>query len=148
MSLSDREINDLLDEGKSYMEAADQTAPADIQYLQRAFDCYNRLIENAPPHPFYFERRAQITRLLNARGSIYHKVDDAIMDMNKAIELDPDNAHYYLVRGVFLSSKLEENISNVQLLENIAEDYKASECVKQNETLQTRIYCSTDSLTL
>ena len=26
--------------------------------------------------------------------------------------------------------------------------FEVSECVKQNETLQTRIYCSTDSLTL
>ena len=89
-----------------------------------------RIIESTPPHPHYFKRRAWINRMMG-------EFDNAINDMNKAIDLDPDDGNSYWERGACYAHKLslEKNIEGnrkKQMLVKILHDYKAS--VERNPT--------------
>ena len=92
--------------------------------LHDSWRCYDTLIRKAHPNPYYFKRRALICRLQG-------KIDDAIADIERALELDADDATSYWERGALFSHKLsmEQHVdlsTKSQFLENVLSDYKAS----------------------
>jgi tetratricopeptide (TPR) repeat protein len=131
MPLSIKEIKYLMDKAESYIEFAEK---GDFSYYEKAVGCYDKVIENGPPHPHYFAERASIKRLVSCTTGKC-SLDDVIEDMNRAIELDPGQGKYYKERGIYLLDKLEgeRNISyslRNKLLEKIVEDFKA--CVSRD----------------
>lgn len=87
-----------------------------------ALKCYNTIIQSAPPLSHYYHQRGFIYQMLG-------KVGEAINDMGRAIELDPDKASYWWERGALKSYKLsiEKNINLLErdkMLREILEDYK------------------------
>lgn len=128
MPLSEQEVKSLLERAESYIES---------DKLEQALECYNLIIENAPPHSFYFIRRAAIKYRLAV--IFYYDpplVHSVIEDMNKAIELDPDKGEYYLMRGDYLLRDCEFRVLDVlpkkDRLEVIAKDYYS--CIRRDPT--------------
>jgi len=119
-----------MDKADSYVEIAQK---GDFSYFEKAVGCYDRIIENAPPHPHYFAERASIKHLTTAFAHKY-SFDDVIKDMDRAIELNPDQGKYYKDRGVYLLDKweVEGNASNRKLLEKSVEDFDA--CIHKDPT--------------
>lgn len=115
--LTDQEIKYLMEKAESYI---------DSDNLQQALKCYNQLIENSAsyPHFYLFKRRAWLHRMLGA-------FDAAISDMNKVIELNPDDSTSYWERGACYAHKLSQ-ITDIgkdekkSLLNKILQDYKGS----------------------
>jgi len=125
MALSDKEIADLLDKAESFMEARKGTSD-DLKYLQQALDCYNRIIENAPPHPAYFAKRADIKHIMLHKASfLSFDIQSVIEDISRAIELDIDKGEYYRRRGFYLSYSLQSvnEKEKAELIKKINEDY-------------------------
>ena len=119
--LTDREIKYLIEKAESCIDSND---------LHQALQCYSQLIEKTLPHPHYFKKRAWVYRMIG-------EFDNAINDMNKAIDLDPDDGNSYWERGACYAHKLslEKNIegnSKKQMLRKILTDYKSS--VERNPT--------------
>lgn len=117
MSLSDREIEELLRNIDSLEKSGEPGSSKKI------LEYYDRIIENAPSHPIYFSERAYIKHRLSM-------LDSAIEDLDKAIELDQDNARYYDRRGEYLLQKLE-GISGIrlkkhQLIDKVISDFKTA----------------------
>lgn len=118
--LSDHEIKYLVEKAESYFDSKD---------FQQALKSYNQIIENAQPHSSYFIKRGTIWRLMG------HS-EKAISDLNKAIELDPDNATVYLLRAPCYNYDISQALSYGQELEKYEErkyilkqslkDYKAA----------------------
>lgn len=131
MSLSDRDIKQLLEKAESLIESGRRADSAgDVPFLKQALDCYNKIIQNAPPHPHYFRDRAEIKYKLACRSSLFG-LDEAIKDINVAVELDPQQQLYYLRRGEYSLEKLANNYempreNRRRLLEEIISDYKFS----------------------
>ncbi len=120
-NLSNQEIKFLIEKGEFHIESRN---------FQQALKYYNQIVDAAVPHPHYFKRRAWINRM---NGTF----DAAINDMNKAIELDPDDSNSYWERGACHAHKLSQikkinNIDKKTLLEIILKDYKSS--VERNPT--------------
>lgn len=129
MSLSDREIKFLLEKIESCMALWRQSLGSGglLKYLEEARGYYDELIENAPAHAHFFSERANILFVLDSwgKGDLFH----AIEDINKAIELDPDQAAHYDLRGAFLFHEQSDNNDKVekkQLLAKIIADCKIS----------------------
>jgi len=124
LALSDKEIRDLLDKAEGFIAAWNKVNFDEPQYLQRALDCYNRIIEHAPIHPQYFKRRSWILRMAG-------NFDAAIHDMDKAVELNPHDADSYWERGACYAHKLS-NLKNINKnekkvsLDRILKEYKRS----------------------
>lgn len=111
--LSNQEIKYLLEKAESFI---------DSNNFQQALKCYNQLIENSDLNPHFLKRRAWIHRMLGI-------FDAAISDINKAIELNPDDSTSYWERAACYSHKLSqtENIGKEErklLLNKILQDYK------------------------
>ena len=130
MPLSDKEIKDLLEKARHYIEIKGN----DLPRLKQALECYNKIINNAPEHPQYFSERSDVKFRLNAKLARKDLLEGAIEDINKAIQLDPDRGWYYYKRGVYLWEGLEEGNStdNPQLLKKITADYKS--CLNREPT--------------
>ena len=110
------------DEIKYLLQRAQESA--DTQNFLQALNYYNILIDNDKAEPEYFRRRAYVHEMMD-------NINLAINDINRAIELEPDNNDYYWIRGVFFSYKLtiescSEDKKNLKLLNSIICDYKAS----------------------
>jgi len=93
---------------------------------------YNQLIQKTPPDPYYFKKCSWIHRY---KG----KYDDAINNVSKAIELNPDDADGYWQRGACYAHKLslQGNIAEQEkkeTLKKILSDYKAA--IERNPTCQ------------
>lgn len=121
--LTASEINYLVERAESFLSSKN---------YNQAIECYNQLIQKSTPHPHYFKKRSWAYRMSG-------NLDSAIVDMNKAIELDPDDANTYWERGACYAHKLSlsQSIDKIQkrkLLENILTDYKAS--INRNPTNQ------------
>lgn len=137
MPLSDKEIKELLEKAEHYLNSWSDIED-DEPYIKLALDCYNQIIENTPSHPHYFAKRASIKRALSDNDELI--LDEAIKDIDKAIELDPDRGEFYAMRGFGLWEKLElkKRKGNIpgseenQLLGKIKADYKA--CISRNPT--------------
>lgn len=114
-ALSDQEIKYLIEKAESCI--ASHNLPEALKY-------YNQLVEGASPHPHFYKRRAWINRMVG-------QFDAAIRDMNKAIELNPDDSASYWERGACYAHKLSQ-ITNIgkdekkSLLNKILQDYKGS----------------------
>lgn len=120
-NLSSQELKYLIETAESHIKSNN---------LQQALKYYTQLIENTPPHPHYFKKRAWVYRMIG-------EFDYAINDMNKAIDLNLDDGNSYWERGACYAHKLslEKNIernSKKQILRKILQDYKDS--VKRNPT--------------
>lgn len=134
MVLSNEEIKDLQEKAESYAKLAEK---GNFSYFEKAVGCYDKIIENAAPHPHYFAERAN-TKHLTSSTTFKYSLDDVIKDMDRAIELNPDQEKYYKERGTYLLDKWEmlrdeknisENMRN-QLLEKAVADFKA--CISRN----------------
>jgi len=124
MSLSDYGIQYLLEKAKSYERASS------LPELELALKYYNKIIDNTRPHPHYFFKRAKVKYSLSL-VSAFHDLDDAIADLDRAIELEPDRGEYYRLRGEYLMLKLTEqqhtsDADRQPLLERIDRDYRSS----------------------
>jgi tetratricopeptide (TPR) repeat protein len=124
MSLSDYGIQYLLEKAKSYERASS------LPELDLALKYYNKIIDNIRPHPHYFFKRAKVKYSLSL-VSAFHDLDDAIADLDRAIELEPDRGEYYRLRGEYLMLKLTEqqhtsDADRQPLLERIDRDYRSS----------------------
>lgn len=118
--LTDQEIKYLMEKAESYIDSRD---------FEQALRCYNQVIENAQPHPFYFKRRGIIWRILG-------NSEKAIIDFNKAIEMDPHDATNYLMRAPCFYYDVPQALSYGQALDEYEErkyilgqslkDYKAA----------------------
>lgn len=121
MALSDKEIEYLIEKAESYIDINKNRVS--VSNLKEALKCYDHIIENAPPHSHYFVERGKI----KLRLADYYDWDDAIEDINKAVELDPDTLR---IRRILLMGKLKDkDISDNnrnQLLRKIMADCKAS----------------------
>lgn len=114
-ALSNQEIKYLTEKAESCIDSHD---------LRQALKYYNQLVEGASPHPHFYKRRAWVNRMVG-------QFDAAIIDMNKAIELNPDDSVSYWERGACYAHKLSQitNISRDEkkaLLNKILQDYKGS----------------------
>ena len=112
---SNQEIEYLIEKAESYIDSKD---------FQQALKYYTQIIENTDPHPHYYKRRGWIYRMNG-------EFDAAINDMNKAIELDPDDSNSYWERGACYAHKLSQLINidktdKTTLLQIIHKDYKSS----------------------
>lgn len=111
MALSDQEIK--------YLLAKAESSKNDRHVLI----ILNKIINNTPPHPYYFSMRSVVYQLLG-------QLERAIEDINKAIELDPDQGGNYCVRASILLAKLEAmgfHAEGTKLLKDkIIRDYKAA----------------------
>ncbi|OIP31596.1 MAG: hypothetical protein AUK23_06505 [Deltaproteobacteria bacterium CG2_30_43_15] len=126
MPLSDQEIKILLEKAEAYRDKND------LQSLEEALKCYDQLIENASPHPYYFAKRADIKHIILGHISFApFDLESVIKDISKAIELDPDRGGYYKARGAYLWYGLE-GISDKNCLERIKADYNA--CINKDPT--------------
>lgn len=91
----------------------------------QALACYDRLIKQAKPTAEYYCYRA-------TTYSNLYKFDKSSNDMDHAIEIDPDNAgHYWLRGGYRLSNELTSygrinEHSNKNVIKQILNDYKLS----------------------
>jgi len=101
VALSDQEIKSLLENAE---RAWDSWCYSPIEYnihhAEEALEAYNQIIENMPPHPHYFMKRARIKSALASRRDGY--LEDAVEDMNRAIEREkaiPDDASYWQAKG-------------------------------------------------
>lgn len=93
-----------------------------------ALNYYNEIIRKTPPNPHSFKRRALISRFIG-------NIDSAIEDLNRAIDLDPDDSVSYWERGACFAHKLslDKNIDGIQktkILKKILNEYKES--IKRN----------------
>lgn len=127
MALSDKEIQQLLEKARLYREIKGE----DLPYLEQALDCFNQIIKNVSPHPHYFSERSEVKFRLSGQLNRDDLLDSAVEDINKAIELDPDEGFYYYKRGFYLWCKLDKkNISdskkNNQPWEIVTADFKSS----------------------
>ena len=126
MPLSDQEIKHLLEKAEAYRDKKD------LQSLKEALKCYDQLIENAPPHPHYFAKRADIKHIILMYISFApFDLESVIKDISKAIELDPDKGGYYKARAAYLWGGLKD-ISDKNYLERIKTDYNA--CINRDPT--------------
>lgn len=96
----------------------------DIGEFENALSCCNTLIDDPISHPHYLKKRAFVHRVMG-------NIDVAIEDLNKAIELDPDDAYTYCERGACSSHQLslDDNIElgeRNRLMQNVIANYKAS----------------------
>ena len=69
---------------------------------QEALKAANQAIQNNPDHSIGYFKRAQVkVELENSRKQIWEEKDyeDAIADINKALELNPGNASFYIYKG-------------------------------------------------
>ena len=69
---------------------------------QEALKAANQAIQNNPDHSIGYFKRAQVkVELENLRKQIWEEKDyeDAIADINKALELNPGNASFYIYKG-------------------------------------------------
>ena len=113
--LFNEEIKYLMEKAECYI---------DSDNLQQALKCYDQLIEISVSYPHFFKRRAWLHRMLGA-------FDAAISDMNKAIELNPDDSTSYWERGACYAHRLSQ-ITDIgkdekkSLLKKILQDYKGS----------------------
>ena len=119
--LSDIEIKYLAEKAESYIESND---------LVQAIKIYSKLISTFPFNPYYRKRRGLVYRIIG-------DFDDAINDMDRAIELDIDDSVTYWERGACYAHKLTQqrevdSHEKKQLLKKIIKDYKAS--VERNPT--------------
>lgn len=130
MPLSDQEIKSFIEKAESYIKLAEK---GHFSYYEKAVGCYDEIIENALPHPHYFAKRASIKHLTTATTHKYN-LDDVVKDMDRAIELNPDEVKNYKERGVYLLDKwkAEKNVSNRKLLEKSVEDFDA--CIRKDPT--------------
>ncbi|HHT9106231.1 MAG TPA: tetratricopeptide repeat protein [Candidatus Wujingus californicus] len=114
MPLSDQEIKNLLEKAEAYIDSRD---------FEQSLKCYNQIIENVQPHPFYFKRCAFCHRMMG-------NMDKAIDNFNEALKLDSDDGVTYWERGACYNDKpYFEGIANEKkknLLEKALQDYKAS----------------------
>lgn len=113
--LSNQELKYLVEKAESYI---------DSNNLVQALKIYTQLIENFSSQSHYLKKRALTYRMMG-------EFNAAISDMDKAIELDPDDAVSYWERGACYAHKLSllKDISKnekTHLLEKILKDYKAS----------------------
>lgn len=115
MPLSEQEIKNLLEKAKAYGSRN-----------KKALECLNTIIKNTSPQFYYFSARAAILCDLG-------REEQAIEDINKAIELNPDQGGLYLLRGEILLTKVQgmkdKNVfskENNQLLEKVVTDYKVA----------------------
>jgi len=113
--MSDQEIQLLIEKAESYINSKD---------FKQAIKYYTQIIENSDHHPYYYKRRAWIYRMNG-------EFDAAFDDMNKAIELDPDDSNSYWERGACYAHKLSQLINidktdKTTLLKKILKDYKSS----------------------
>jgi len=139
-SLSKQEIEELIQAAESYMKSGEETqgdALLHFEQVKQALKCYDQIIENSHPHPSYFNARATIKYIIAIGLARYDDIDEAIDDINKAIELDPDRGDYYQERGQFLKEKgyKSKGISDIekrQLLERAVADYK--KCKEKDPT--------------
>lgn len=129
MPLSEQEIKNLIEKAKTYIDPE----RVNLSNLQQALKCYDQIIENVPTHPHYFAKRADIKCMLTYISSLSDQRDfyfkGGIEDIDRAIEIDPDQGMYYRKRGQFLLSKLnDENIPDskiAQLIGKVIADYRA-----------------------
>jgi tetratricopeptide (TPR) repeat protein len=122
MALSDREINYLLEKTDSYI---------DSRGFAQAIKCMDQVIDNTNPHPEYFYKRAGAYACNACLNNVLEELESACEDINRAIELDPQNGTYYWRRGAYLSYRLtiDKNISNEDrknICKNIIKDYENS----------------------
>ena len=91
----------------------------------QALACYNALIKQEKPTAEYYSYRA-------STYSDLYKFDKSSVDMDHAIEIDPDNAgHYWLRGGYLLSNELTSHgqineHSNKKVINQILSDYALS----------------------
>jgi len=127
MPLSNEEIESLKNKAESYLKYSG------LPELEQSLKCYNLIINNTTPHSHYFFIRSMIKHRL-ALESIFYNYNEAIEDINRAIELEPDRSLYYRLRGEYLSIRLTElfvtDNEKVLLLKRIIDDYY--ECRKRN----------------
>ncbi|HHT9106226.1 MAG TPA: tetratricopeptide repeat protein [Candidatus Wujingus californicus] len=90
-------------------------------------------IENDPPHPYHYMRRAIFW------GDAIDMPSKAIEDISRAIELDPGQGEYYRYRGAWLLKNLWKNRNNPLynaddklVYEKVIADYKTA--VEKNPT--------------
>ena len=113
--LSDQEIKYFVEKAESYIDSRD---------FEQALRCYNQIIENTPPHPYFFKRRAFCHRMME-------NMDKAIDNFTVALKLDPDDGVTYWERGACYNDKpyqegiVDEN-KKKNLLEKALNDYKSS----------------------
>lgn len=113
--LSDQEILYLGEKAESCINSSN---------FREALLIYNQLIESAVPHPHYYKRRAWIYRMLSDFNA-------AIRDMDKAIQMNADDAVSYWERGACYAHKLSlvsdiDKGIKIDLLRQVLSDYKAS----------------------
>ena len=114
-ALSNQEINFLIEKAESHINSDN---------LKQALQSYTQIIDNTKPESHFFKRRAWINRMLG-------EFDTAIVDMDNAIKLAPDDATCYWERGACYAHQLsqENNINkeeNTKILKKILADYKSS----------------------
>ena len=149
MASSDKEIQQLLEKAKSYKTAGIENN--DMPSYKKALECYDKIIQSIPNHPYYYERRAFVRyglACMSGSTGIWHLyyLDGAINDISKAIELDPDRGEHYRLRGLYCFMKLsEQRIMNEQLSRRIIEDYHTS--ISKNPT-QPQVWLHLLSLNL
>lgn len=134
MSLSDQEMATLIKNlewyNKRFFSRDPITSHASLRTYETGLYLYNILIENAISHPHHYIARAKIKHAL-AHKSVFYNLDDAVEDLNQAIELEPDRGEYYRLRGEYLMPKLSEaayGSDNFRrpLIERITGDFRAS----------------------
>jgi len=91
---------------------------------------YDQIISAAGPNPFFYQRRAHISSRLN-------NWENAIADLERSIELCPDDAGNYLGLGVYMTLKLftsgvDRLAHHNDLLLDVIHLYK--ECLKRDPT--------------
>ena len=102
----------------------------DKVYILRRFSSYTEIniyLENAPPHSHYYVKHAQLLQLSLPSFNL----DEAIGDMDRAIELDPGTGEYYRYRGELLLKKVYEDDKKIStekksFFEKVIADYKTS----------------------
>ena len=113
--LSDQEIKYLMERAEYYIES---------RHFEQALRCYNQLIENTTPHPYYFKRRGFCHRMME-------NFDKAIDDFNIALKLDQDDGVTYWERGACYNDKpyferIVDGNKKKNLLEKSLKDYKSA----------------------
>jgi len=133
MPLSDQEIKNLLEKAEDAWDSWCYAPIEDnIRYPEEALEAYNQIIENMPPHPHYFMKRARIKSALASWRDGY--LEGAVEDMERAIKIEKassDDASYWQAKGDTLVNlkRYEEALNayekTIELKPDCAEAWKS-----------------------